>query len=910
MSFDLEDIFERAKGSVRVGDHEEAERLLKQYLAKMPDERSAHLLLGTTLAREEKLDEAADEFTTLLAKNPQDVEALNNLAVIYRRQDKYQDALMALLDAIEIDPTRAEFHYNIGNIHKQQGNLKAASLAYSKVVEINPEYVHAYNNLGTIYDQLQEYDKAYNMFRKGLTIDRNNPTLHFNYGVALEANGRLEDALNEYKAALRSKPGWFQAMNNEGIIYFKQNHHAKAIETFNRILNTDPLNAEARNNIGVVLADQGKIKEAVENYRQAIEADPKYIKAVINLERVLEESGDFADAIVELEKLIKLVPNSAELRCRLASLYLKMERYPEASQEANSALEWEPENISALRVKGTTLRITGNDEEAQKVFEKILTLDPGNYAFQLDLADIHFTRKEYKEAEKRIMAFLSRRPNDRKAKMLLGRLYADMQNRAHAIQIFSELSATDPNDAEALAVMAELHKDAGEVEKALQTADKLVNLQGKRATSDDLTDLNESLAFYENAVKAYSSQVTDMWTKNLKLLHDAVTEETEGDTTLLMGAVEKTPFMEEETEALFIEDSGLGMEEEENELNLDNDMLLDDLPQIEEEPLPGMSLDNLAEPDNESFFGPLPKQMPDEPLTQDALPPRPLPDYPQEPQYPQPAQQPPQYQPSAPPPPPAPPPPARQPALRQPPVPAARQPAPQPPPQQAPQPPLPDDEPEALPIDDEIPLEDTGEAALAEDELLPEEESLGEEDAEDIFAETQEEEPLPAFQDEPQSESQNEAPEFIPAAETAEAEETTAEEIPGLSKDSIIALMNHLKDLSQSLPDDKKTDFMQSDAWLSMEHVIDILKEDEEPPPTPPSAPASAPAALPSALPSAPAAQTDFISTGSLPQVSIPELNDLSQTTDNSGLFDELRPKVQSIMSRIKTVMDKRKSDG
>ena len=118
MISDTQDILERAKGSVRVGDHEDAERLLKQYLSKERDDRPANLLLGTTLARMGKLDEAADTFSTLLAKNPRDVEALNNIAVIYRRQDKLQDALGSLMEAIDIDPTKAEFHYNIGNIHK------------------------------------------------------------------------------------------------------------------------------------------------------------------------------------------------------------------------------------------------------------------------------------------------------------------------------------------------------------------------------------------------------------------------------------------------------------------------------------------------------------------------------------------------------------------------------------------------------------------------------------------------------------------------------------------------------------------------------------------------------------------------------------------------------------------------
>jgi tetratricopeptide (TPR) repeat protein len=714
---DIQDVFERARGSARVGDHEEAERLLKQYLVKVPDHRDAHLLLGATLAKAGKLVEAADEFTTLVAKDPRDVEALNNLAVIYRRQDKLQDALGALMEAIDIDPTRAEFYYNIGNIHKQLGNLKAASMAYAKVVELDPKYVPAYNNLGTIYDKLHEWEKAFNVFRKGLSLDQNNPTLHFNYGIALEANGRLEDAAGEYRAALRSKPGWLEAMNNLGIVLFKQGHHNKALDTFNRVLHIDPFNAETRNNMGVVFADQGRHKEAIQNFRQALESDPKYVKAVINLERALEDQGDVADAVIELEKLVKLVPNSAEIRNRLASLYLKLERYHEALEQVRAAQEWEPENVQSLRIEGTVQRVLGDDGKAKAIFEKVLSLDPGNYAFHLDLADIHFKRKEYKEAEDRILAFLARKPNDRAAKLLLGRLYAEMGNRVHAIQIFEELAKADPNDTEALSAAAELHKEAGSLEKALRTADKLVNLQGKRGTPDDLSELNKSLEFYENAVSAYSSSVQEMWDRNMKLMTETAEAGATGeneDLSLLLGAAGVDSAVDEALEELFIEDMENLRDTDEDVLD---DLVLDDdgYSLLGEEQ--DMSLDNLAshaDPPAEPFSS-MPANLPSPPPFPESDPgvrePFPGGSFPEGPAVPQTA--PPEAPPPAPqvPPPQAPAPAGTPPAPPEAPLPApqvpppeAPPPAPQVPPPQAPAPALtPPAPPEAPPPAPQVP---------------------------------------------------------------------------------------------------------------------------------------------------------------------------------------------------------------
>jgi tetratricopeptide (TPR) repeat protein len=213
--------------------------------------------------------------------------------------------------------------------------------------------------------------------------------------VALEANSKFEEAAEEYQAAARSRPGWIEPINNLGIIAIKQQKPADAIAFFNKILDSDPFNAEALNNIGVVLQGQGKFAEAIDHYRKALESNPKYVKAVINLERALEDGGNLKDAQVELEKLVKLAPRSAEIRNRLAGFYLKTQRYSDAEVQAKEALEWDPENIITLKLLGTAYRMQGEEDAAKQIFERILTLDPGNYSFHLDLEDIYHKKNEY-----------------------------------------------------------------------------------------------------------------------------------------------------------------------------------------------------------------------------------------------------------------------------------------------------------------------------------------------------------------------------------------------------------------------------------------------------------------------------------------------------------------------------------
>jgi tetratricopeptide (TPR) repeat protein len=308
--------------------------------------------------------------------------------------------------------------------------------------------------------------------------------------------------------------------------------------------------------------------------------------------------------------------------------------------------------------------------------------------------------------------------------MLLGRLCAEMGNSAYGIQIFEELAKADPNDTEALAAAAELHKEAGSIEKALRTADALVNLQGKRGTADDLSELNKSLEFYENAVNAYSSSVKEMWDKNIKLLSGAgeAADEEEAGMDLLLGSAGMAQAVDEESEALFIEDSE----------EFDEDELVDEDFFSEEEPFseileawesPG-SLDDMAEPGAMPQFPQVPPSGRGAP--QASLPETPAP--PPENSAPHPAA--PASQ--------APPPP-----LQSPPLP----PPPQSPPQSPPPPELKEQrpaEPAASPLEPELPPPGPEEDASlsGEPELPPQEESFPEaEETESSDEESTEENP-------------------------------------------------------------------------------------------------------------------------------------------------------------------------
>jgi hypothetical protein len=340
--------------------------------------------------------------------------------------------------------------------------------------------------------------------------------------------------------------------------------------------------------------------------------------------------------------------------------------------------------------------------------------------------------------------------------------------------------------------------------------------------------------------------------------------------SLLLGAAGMVPVTDEETEALFIEDAEMRNDEEEFIPEEETSPLYD-----EEE---DTSLDSLPERSDPMPFMPMPSFPPEK----DASPP-PLQQQPQTPQQPSPAaespqppaaegQTQPQFPPQMPQTPQFPPPPA----------------PPTPPPddlveEDEPFPGEADGGEEGLSPDEdagEMPLDETPEDEISwddeeespEDAPVGEESPFGEETPEDfnenqdevpeeLFVESDEteEEPAPEEPDEPEESAPEEpvpeepvpeesapeepvpeepvpeepvAEESVP--EEAAAEEATPEEKPApepppedsekKSKEDLLGLMKFLKAMAGSLPDKDRDTFMQSDARVSMEYIIDTLE--------------------------------------------------------------------------------------
>ncbi len=492
-----QDVLARARNAYRIGDYENAEKLARQVLEENRRSYAARILLGTVYARSDQNEEAIAEFETARDLTPDSVEPLNNLGVMYRRSGRLQEAIEVLARAAELAPDRADIAYNLGNIHKMAGNEEEAVVAYRRAIELDPAFAVAYNNLGTLYERRGEHSQAAAVFEDGLGYDENHPTLRYNLGVAYQNLDRLEEAKEQFERALKARPGWTDALNNLGLVLQGLKRYDEALSNLREILTIDEANAVAENNIATVYAQQGNVEEAFAHYAQALERNPGYRRAAENLGHVLERKPPDEHTLEQLRRLADKGRDNTELQLNVGKVFSERGRYDEAERYLKSVVTREPDNARARRFSGLLAYRKGELEEAESQFQHLLHLDPEAEDYRLDVCRIHVERGEHDKALEQIRTFRRSRPQDlngvlRESEVL--RHSGRPQEARTVVQPFREKHA---DSAPLLTEMAQVHRDVGDTEAALQSLDELVSLQGRRGLPDDLDGLNESLALYE-----------------------------------------------------------------------------------------------------------------------------------------------------------------------------------------------------------------------------------------------------------------------------------------------------------------------------------------------------------------------------------------------------------------------------
>ncbi len=167
---------------------------------------------------------------------------------------------------------------------------------------------------------------------------------------------------------------------------------------------------------GEVFVHMKNYDEALKAFEQAIELSPLNPVRYKAASDILMVKGRYQDAVILLEKAVKSGLEFKELFNHLSQAYFMMKDYAKALRYVKSALGMDPENITFLNQLGICLKNLNQIDEANKVYNQIIKIDPDNVAALYNKAMLNDAKGDFAEAVKLLERAVRKDPTFTQAK--------------------------------------------------------------------------------------------------------------------------------------------------------------------------------------------------------------------------------------------------------------------------------------------------------------------------------------------------------------------------------------------------------------------------------------------------------------------------------------------------------------
>ena len=226
----------RAEDAFHAGNNEAGRKLLAEISASDPGMYIVPFLLGEASLREQKWQEAVDQFEqclqlnpgfdqamtglsraliytgdlagakkwaeTALRQNPQNYHALHQLGFVESKTDK-QAAITDYEKAVAIQGNFAILRRDLGMLYFQEQNYPKAAEHLAKAADLGLKEAPLFNFLGVSYSRTNRLQKAVASYKQALALDSTLAEAHLNLGYAYQRLNQPVASKNEYDAACK-----------------------------------------------------------------------------------------------------------------------------------------------------------------------------------------------------------------------------------------------------------------------------------------------------------------------------------------------------------------------------------------------------------------------------------------------------------------------------------------------------------------------------------------------------------------------------------------------------------------------------------------------------------------------------------------------------------------------------------
>ncbi len=329
------------------------------------------------------------------------------------RPELYNDTFTGIFyegqkQAVEMRRSLAEQNVRQGNEHLRQGDYAGARREFEAALGHRGDHPAALYNLALVdlYEGREEAAEAgfQKLLALGEDIGANPRALALtNLGYLYERRRQYQEAETFLEQAVAIAPENAQAWSILGASRRELGKAADATVAFRRAHELAPDDGQVMSNLALTLVDAEDWGPAVALLEKATAADPESAGYWLNLGRARNGAGDVAGASDAFESAIRHDPNDAggwasNAATHLALHYYETGNYQQALEQADRALGWRSDLITARIYQGLARESLGDLSAARESLEEARRLDPARADTHNNLGSVYFQLGLYDQA--------------------------------------------------------------------------------------------------------------------------------------------------------------------------------------------------------------------------------------------------------------------------------------------------------------------------------------------------------------------------------------------------------------------------------------------------------------------------------------------------------------------------------
>ena len=393
----------------------------------------------------------------------------------YAADNKLKEAAIQFSNAIRVDHNFAAAHYELAKIYVKQGNMLPAYAELLRTVDLQPSNVQARIDLGNILLAGRQPDRATEQARAVLAIDSNNADAYALLSSIAATKGDRAEALSQIQHALSIDPNRANFHTALGLLQASDPASEPAAEEqLRKAVSLDAKNATAHIALSAVLEKKGDLPGALQEMQAAVTTDPKNVTARTNLAHLYIRQGDKAKAEETLRQTADDLNDSPTGANLLESYYVSTQQLDRAETDYAALVAKHPKSTQLKLAYARVLLMKKDVAKAKPIADELEKTDAGDPEVAVLNAMLLLNDNKSTEAVDLLQKAAKNNPENVQVKIWLGRAARMKGDQTMALQNFRDATKLSPRNYQAQEGLAQSALDARDFGLLAQAAEAAI----------------------------------------------------------------------------------------------------------------------------------------------------------------------------------------------------------------------------------------------------------------------------------------------------------------------------------------------------------------------------------------------------------------------------------------------------